>query len=74
MRAHCRQHGLPFTTSYTTRFPEYIAARFLIPEAASYFVLRRFHAAARVTMASTASLRRELRGRGFRRLGLPRSS
>ena len=70
VRAHCLQHGLPFTTSYTTKFPEYIAARFLIPEGASYFMLRRFHAAARVTMASTASLRRELRGRGFRKLGL----
>ena len=31
-RAYCRRRGLPFTTSYTTRFPEYIAARFPIPE------------------------------------------
>ena len=24
VRAYCRRHGLAFTTSYTTRFPEYV--------------------------------------------------
>ena len=70
VRAYCRRNGLPFTTSFTTKFPEYIAARFLIPTAWSYGFLRRFHAAGRVTMASTDTLVRELRGHGFRRLGL----
>jgi len=55
---------------YTTRFPEYIAARVPVPEAWSYAVLRRFHAAATVTMVSTASLMAELAGRGFKHLGL----
>ena len=27
VRAYCRRHKLAFTTSYTTRFPEYIAVR-----------------------------------------------
>ena len=31
-RRYCRQHGLPFTTSFHTRFPEYISARLPIPE------------------------------------------
>lgn len=70
VRAYCIRRQLPFTTSFTTKFPEYIAARFFVPATWSYGVLRRFHAAGRVTMASTASLVRELRGRGFRRLGL----
>ncbi|WP_375458830.1 glycosyltransferase family 4 protein [uncultured Enterovirga sp.] len=70
VRAYCLRRNLPFTTSYTTKFPEYIAARFLLPESWSYLFLRRFHAAARVTMASTSSLVQELRGRGFRRLSL----
>ena len=70
VRSYCLRRGLPFTTSFTTKFPEYIAARFLVPAALSYWVLRRFHAAARVTMASTDSLVRELRGHGFRKLGL----
>jgi 1,2-diacylglycerol 3-alpha-glucosyltransferase/glucuronosyltransferase len=68
-RAYCLRHGLTFTTSYTTRFPEYIAARSIIPPALSYAVLRHFHAAAAMTMIATASLRQELAARGFRKLG-----
>jgi glycosyltransferase involved in cell wall biosynthesis len=70
VRGYCIKRGLPFTTSYTTRFPEYIAARVPIPEALSYAVLRYFHAAARVTMVSTPSLMTELDGRGFKNLGM----
>jgi len=70
VRGYCRKHGRPFTTSYTTRFPEYIAARAPIPEAWTYAVLRRFHGAAAVTMVSTQSLMLELRQRGFSNLGM----
>ena len=70
VRAYCIRHGVPFTTSYTTRFPEYIAARVPDPEAWSYAALRRFHAAAAVTMVSTPSLMAELRQRGFQNLGM----
>jgi len=41
-RRHCRQQGLPFTTSFHTRFPEYISARFLIPESWIWAALRAF--------------------------------
>jgi len=70
VRRHCVKHGVPFTTSYTTRFPEYIAARLPIPEAWSYELLRRFHAAATVTMVSTPALMSEFAARGFSNLGL----
>jgi glycosyltransferase involved in cell wall biosynthesis len=69
VRSYCRTHGLAFTTSYTTRFPEYIAVRSPIPASVSYAVLRHFHAAGSMTMVATDSLRRELGGRGFARLG-----
>src|SRR3954451_3236193 len=69
VRAYCRRHRLAFTTSYTTRFPEYIAARSIIPTWLSYAVLRQFHAAAATTMVATPSLRQELSAKGFRRLG-----
>jgi glycosyltransferase involved in cell wall biosynthesis len=69
-RAWCSRHGQPFTTSYTTRFPEYIAARSPIPESWIYAVLRRFHAAAAVTMVATPSLMTELGERGFSNLGM----
>jgi glycosyltransferase involved in cell wall biosynthesis len=69
VRAYCRRRKLAFTTSYTTRFPEYIAARSIIPVSLSYAVLRHFHAAGAMTMVAAASLRQELSTRGFRRLG-----
>ena len=70
VRGYCVNRGLPFTTSYTTRFPEYISARLAIPEAWSYAVLRRFHSAATVTMVSTPSLMTEFTQRGFKNLGM----
>jgi glycosyltransferase involved in cell wall biosynthesis len=69
VRAYCRRRKLAFTTSYTTRFPEYIAVRSIIPSWLSYAVLRHFHAAAAMTMVATASLRQELSARGFGKLG-----
>lgn len=69
-RRYCLRRGLPFTTSYTTRFPEYISARAPVPESWSYAVLRCFHAPASVTMVSTPSLKAELAARGFEHLGL----
>ena len=62
--------GRPFTTSYTTRFPEYISARSPIPESWIYGVLRWFHAGATVTMVATPSLMSELGERGFQHLGM----
>jgi glycosyltransferase involved in cell wall biosynthesis len=70
VRRYCIKRGLPFTTSYTTRFPEYIAARAPIPESWIYALLRRFHAAATVTMVSTPSLMAEFAERGFKNLGM----
>ncbi|MEA1832294.1 glycosyltransferase family 1 protein [Methylobacterium durans] len=67
-RRCCLAQGRPFTTSYHTRFPEYLAARAPVPQAWSYAWLRRFHGAASGTMVSTPSLERELTGRGFTNL------
>lgn len=69
VRGYCRRRKLAFTTSYTTRFPEYIAVRSIIPASVSYAVLRRFHAAASMTMVATGSLRQELSAKGFRKIG-----
>jgi len=69
VRSYCRRQGRPFTTSYTTRFPEYISARSPIPQEWIYAALRWFHAAAAVTMVATPSLTTELSERGFANLG-----
>src|ERR1700692_4335458 len=60
VRAYCRRRKLAFTTSYTTRFPEYIAVRSIVPATLSYAVMRHFHGAAATTMVATASLHQEL--------------
>jgi glycosyltransferase involved in cell wall biosynthesis len=70
VRAYCRRRGRRFTTSYTTRFPEYISARLPIPSEWVYAVLRWFHSAATVTMVATPSLTKELADRGFANLGM----
>lgn len=69
-RRYCLRKRLPFSTSLTTRFPEYAAARLPIPVSWGYALLRRFHSRAALTMVSTRSLVEELSGRGFKRLRL----
>jgi glycosyltransferase involved in cell wall biosynthesis len=68
VRRYCRGHGLPFTTAYHTRYPEYLAARWPIPLRATYAGLRRFHGAATRTFVSSASLESQLRAQGFTHL------
>ncbi len=62
---YARRKGLPFTTAYHTRFPEYIQARFGIPLAWSYAVMRRFHGRAERVMVPTEIVRRDLEAAGF---------
>ena len=64
-RAYCLRRGLPFTTAYHTRFPQYLRLRAPVPVALSYAWLRRFHRPAVRTLVPTETVRRELRGRGF---------
>ena len=68
VRRYCLRRERPFTTSYHTRFPEYVSARSPVPEALTYELLRRFHSAADGTMVATPTLMRELGARGFPRL------
>src|SRR6201991_2285881 len=70
VRRYCRKRGLPFTTSFHTRFPEYVSARSPIPESWVWGVLRRFHRPSRAVMAATPALANELRTRGFRNVVL----
>jgi glycosyltransferase involved in cell wall biosynthesis len=65
VRGACLRQGRAFTTSYHTRFPEYLAARAPVPESWTYALLRRFHNAGSATLVSTASLEAELSRRGF---------
>ena len=70
VRRYCRKNQLPFTTSFHTRFPEYISARLPIPEAWIWMALRAFHGPSQAVMAATPALAGELRARGFRNVVL----
>ncbi|CAH2396761.1 glycosyltransferase family 4 protein [Mesorhizobium ventifaucium] len=67
-RRYCRKAGRPFTTSYHTRFPEYLSARLPIPEAWTYRWLRDFHNSGQGTLVATQSLADDLAARGFTKL------
>ena len=67
-RRYCRKTKWPFTTSYHTRFPEYVSARLPVPESWCYALQRRFHNGAAGTFVATQSLEDELHARGFERL------
>jgi glycosyltransferase involved in cell wall biosynthesis len=67
-RRYCRRRGLVFTTSFHTKFPDYIEARFHIPSRWTYELLRRFHAPAATVMVATESVRQELAAHGFTQL------
>jgi len=67
-RAHCLATRIPFTTSFHTRFPEYLKPRFAIPESITYRILKSFHNAGAGVMVATPSLADELAKRGFDRI------
>jgi glycosyltransferase involved in cell wall biosynthesis len=68
VRRYCRSRGIKFTTSFHTRFPEYLNQRFAIPAPWTVAILRRFHNAGAGLMVATPSLGRELDELGFERV------
>jgi glycosyltransferase involved in cell wall biosynthesis len=69
-RRYALSRGRGFTTSYHTKFPEYLSARVPVPLSWGYGFMRRFHNAGKGCMVATASLRDDLAGRGFNNLML----
>lgn len=68
-RAVCLKHKFPYTTSYHTRFPEYVSARFwFVPIWAGYMYVREFHKYSGRVMVATQSMRQELEARGFKNI------
>ncbi|MGA8902127.1 glycosyltransferase family 4 protein [Bradyrhizobium sp.] len=70
VRRYCRKHELPFTTSFHTRFPDYVSARLPVRESWIWTALRRFHRGSSAVMVATPALANELRSRGFRNVVL----
>jgi glycosyltransferase involved in cell wall biosynthesis len=67
-RRWCLRHQIGFTTSYHTRFPEYLRLRLPVPLSIGYAAMRWFHAPAVRTLVNTPTMEWELRQHGFRNL------
>lgn len=59
--------GVPFTSAFHTRFPDYLAVRTGLDAERFWPFLRRFHAPSRAVLVSTPSLAAELAERGMPR-------
>lgn len=66
VRRYCMKRQQPFTTSFHTRFPDYVSARIRVPEGWVWAWLRWFHGAGAGIMAATPGLGAELASRGFK--------
>lgn len=69
-RSWCLKRGRRFTTSFHTRFPEYVSVRTGVPAAWVWPAMRRFHGAAERTFVVTQRLAGELGRRGISRTHL----
>ena len=67
-RRICMDWKLPFTTSYHTKFPEYVSARLPLPLSAGYAYMRWFHKPSGRLMVATPTMRDELAKHGFRNI------
>ena len=65
VRRYCRLRGWRFSTSYHTRFPEYLKRLARVPERLTYGFLKWFHGRSSCMMVATPSLEKELQSRGF---------
>ena len=70
VRTWCVLNQFPFSTSFTTRFPEYISLRFPISSTVSYGYFKWFHGAASATMVANNSMEIELQKQGFKNIVL----
>ena len=62
----CLKDDITFTTSFHTRFPEYIQKRTKIPASFFYFFIRKFHNKAKKVLVPTPSMQEELIKRKFK--------
>ncbi|MFP4335878.1 MAG: glycosyltransferase family 4 protein [Wenzhouxiangella sp.] len=69
-RSWCQRHDVTFTSSYHTRFPEYLRMRAPVPTSWTYRWLRGFHAAASRTLVRTRTQMNLLAQHGFSNLAV----
>lgn len=61
----CRLNKKTFTTSYHTKFPEFLKRYYHIPESWTWAYLRWFHNSSKVVLATTNTMVKDLLAKGF---------
>jgi len=64
-RFYCVKNNIPFTSSYLTRFPEYIKLYYKIPEWISYKYLKWFHKPSKAVLTPSLSVLKKLEEKKF---------
>lgn len=64
-RSWCKANGVPFTSAFHTRFPEYAAVRTGLSAEHFWPLMRRFHRSSRAVLVSTPTLAAELGRHGI---------
>lgn len=64
-RGWCKAHGVPYTSAFHTRFPDYMAVRTGISAERFWPLFRLFHRDSRAVLVASASLAEELEARGI---------
>ena len=67
VRNYCSKNNYAFTTSYCTKFPEYINTMAKIPVSFTYKILKWFHKNSSAVMVSSDSIIDELNSHGIKR-------
>jgi glycosyltransferase involved in cell wall biosynthesis len=70
VRKFCKQHKIKYTTSYHTRFPEFLKKMYHIPLWLSYRYFKWFHSQSKCVLVPTTSMIEIMKKRGFKNLEL----
>ena len=67
-RKFCNSKNIPFTTTYHTKFPEFLKSLYSIPESFTYKIEKIFHSSAANILVNTPTMKKDLTSRGFQNL------
>lgn len=69
-RNHCKKNNIEFINCYHTNYPEYFKEMIHFPEFITYAALRWFHKPAKIVLATTERMVRDLRDQGFKNIAV----
>jgi len=67
-RKYCLKNNLTFTTSYHTKFPEFLNSLYGIPKRMTFNVIKRFHSTSSNILVNTPTMKKDLSLKGFQNL------